>query len=816
MLRSTLTAFYRSFTRHPLYALLNLLGLSLGIAVFLTLALFCRFETSFERWLPNASRLHVIETTYTLNNTISPPSPGTSGSLLDDLKTDFQVEGTRVQDNNLTVHLGGQSTKERLERVDAEFFKVFGLRLVVGDTGTALASPDRVVISKTMAAKYFPGVALTAVIGKTLHLTHSDGSFDYRVSGILDDVPDTSDLGFNFVILMTPEHMAAADNWKNYGSQRLATYILATPAEAARIDKAFPDFIDRHASQNFSPDIPHTILRLSTLPLTQLHLQDAKTRTSVYALGVVGILAFLIAAINYINLATARAGMRAREVAVRKTLGATQGALRTQFLCEAALTTLIAALIGLSLVEISLPLINAFGNLKLKLDYVSEGLTLLGAGVFVVATGLLAGLYPAFVLAAFKPAQVLASSRTPAGGRWAIRTREALVVLQFTVVVAFFILITGFFSQLQHMKTADLGFSREGVLITSSTSDAAVSDSQRDAVWSAFKAIPGTMAVTAGNTAPGDETETNGSSIKPAGHAGATLSINWIRTGPDFFATYGGHLTAGRWLDPARGDDRYTVRVDGKVQPQAATEVTNVLINRKALKLLNLASPQAALNQVLEFDGDHKVRIAGVVEDMRFRSPKDPIPATLYLLDPTPYNHAITGVRFAGIPASVMRDRMQVAWRSIAPDVPFETVSAIDNMDAYAKPDRNRSNLFSVGAGVAALIGCIGLYGMAAFNTSRRAREIGLRKVLGASSGQLTRLLVGQFLRPVIIANLLAWPLAYLALKQWLSQFDEAIPINPLYFITASAIAILIALMTVGGLALVSARLEPGKALRHE
>ncbi len=163
-----------------------------------------------------------------------------------------------------------------------------------------------------------------------------------------------------------------------------------------------------------------------------------------------------------------------------------------------------------------------------------------------------------------------------------------------------------------------------------------------------------------------------------------------------------------------------------------------------------------------------------------------------------------------------MRARLTNAWRGIVPDVPFKIVSAADNLDEYYKPDRNRSNLFSLGAIIAALIGCIGLYGMAAFNTSRRAREIGLRKVLGASSGQVTGLLVGQFLRPVVLANLIAWPVAYFALHQWLSQFEDPIAISPIYFIAATIGAVLIALITVGGLALINARAEPGKALRHD
>ena len=817
MLGSTFTAFYRSFTRHPLYALLNLIGLSFGIAVFITLGLFFHFETTYERWLPNINRLYVAEYRWSLNGGIGDPWVHTSGAVLDDLKADYPVHGTRIMDRTATVHMGAQATGESVQRVDSEFFSVTGLTLIAGDTATSLDAPDKVVLTRAMADKYFPDQAPQTVIGKVMRLTDEEGTRNYRISGVMRTPPDNSDIPLKFVRLLTPAYTSTSDGFHNYGSQRLTTLILSDPAASAHLAPLLPAFLDRHAAKDFKPTVPHTILHLSLYPLGDVHLQDPKTRTNVFTLGIVGLLAFFIAAINYVNLSTARAGMRAREVAVRKTLGATQGMLRTQFLCEALLTTLVAALIGLSLVELSLPLINAAGGLSLKLDYVAQGLPLALAGVFILLAGLLAGLYPAFVLAGFKPAQVLASSRTPAGGRWAIRTREALVVMQFAVVVAFFIMIAGFFAQLQHMKTADLGFRRDGILVTDSTYDPALSDGQRDAIWSAFRATPGVVAVTAGWTGPGNDDESDGGSIVPDGYTGPVKSIQWVCTGPDYFTTYGAHLIAGRWLDTAHGDDQFIHRdATGKKLPDVPGEVTNVIINRKALAFLGYASPQAALGRTAVFNDTHHIRIAGVIEDVRFHSPKTPLPPTVYLLDPRPVDISITGIRYAGMPATAMRARLAATWRGIAPDVPFKATSAADNLDEYYKSDRNRSNLFSIGAIIAALIGCIGLYGMAAFNTSRRAREIGLRKVLGASSGQVTGLLVGQFLRPVVLANLIAWPVAWFALQQWLAQFEDPVAISPLYFVAATAGAILIALVTVGGLALINARAEPGKALRHD
>jgi putative ABC transport system permease protein len=819
MLKSTFITFFRSFTRHPLYALLNLLGLSFGIAVLITLSLFFRFETTFEQWVPNVDKLYTVQNSWNFSGQFTAPEEGVSGQLLTDLQTDYpDLVGTRLWDQDVTVHSGAQSNRENEMVVDGNFFSVFDIPLVAGSKSTALSSPNAVMITQSLASKYFPGQKPAILIGRTMRLTDDEDTHDYRISAVLADIPANSQLSadkgrsrMDVIRLLTPQHTDLISNWKNYGSQRLLTILKMTPERAARFNTDMPAFLDLHASAGFAPDVPHTILHVKAFPFKDVHLQNEKTRSSVYVLALVGMLAFLIAAINYINLATARAGMRAREVAVRKTLGATQGQLRTQFLGETVLVTLAAMLVGLSLVELSLPFINSFGGLTLKMDYLRDGLTLGAIGGFVMAVGFLAGLYPAFVLAGFKPAQVLAASRTPAGGRWAIRTREALVVLQFAVVIAFFIMITGFFSQIRHMKDADLGFSREGVLITSSTFDSAVTDAQREAVWAALRALPGAVAVTAGNGAPGDSSQTNNTLASVPGFVGTREpSVSYVFTGRDYFKTYGGRLIAGRDFDPNRADDEY---IDGDARKPG--QISNVVANRSAVILLGLKSPDAAIGQLLNFD-DAQVRIIGVVEDMRFRSPKHKVASTLYVHYAHPHRHAITGLRYSGVSEPVMRARMQTVWRQIAPNVPFDTTSVAENIDRYYKPDRNRTNLFSTGAGIAALIGCIGLYGMAAFNTSRRMREVGLRKVLGASRGQVTRLLVGQFLRPVLIANLFAWPAAYFALKNWLSQFDDPIALNVGYFVVASLVALLIALLTVAGLAMASASTEPGRALRHD
>ncbi len=816
MFRSASIAFYRSFTRHPLYAILNLVGLSLGLAAFITLSLFVHFETSYENWIPNADQVYAVESHWLTPGTVNGEWPKAMTGLLTEMNSDFpQIIGTRLWSQEVTVHTGTQSLRGQEELVDADFFKVFDLPLVAGSKAFALTAPDAVMLTEAQAKAYFPNLTATAVLGQTLTLTDIEGTQLYRVTAILRDAPATTDLRFNIVRVITPQTRSVYKNWTNWASREAEIYLhFSRPSDADQLNANFDRFTDNHAGNFFGDIAAHKSLRLRVLPLKALHLANIKTRISVLSLGGVGVLALVIAIINYLNLATARATMRAREVAIRKTLGATQSSLRGQFLAESVFMTALSGLFAVSLVELCLPLINRLGGLDLSLASVHDprGLVFL-CGVLLV-TGILAGLYPAFILSAFKPAVILSSSRTPAGGRFSVSLREGLVILQFGVVIAFFILIGGFFAQIEYIGSRDIGFRRDGLLITSSTYDPALTQAQRETFWTALRTLPNVVSVTAADGAPGDESMENITSAGPQGLQGRKAAIGMSFYGPDYFKTYEARLLAGRFQsEDFAGDAFMGVDAKGNLLPGPY----GVVLNEKAVTYLGFRTPNEAIGKVFSFGNGHRSgRVIGVVGDMRFRSSKTVIQPQLYLFEPHPDYHILTILRYSDVSEPVMRARMADLWRDIAPNVPFETVSAIANLDKYDSPDRNRSNLFSIGAVVAAVLGSIGLYGMASFNTSRRSLEIGLRKVLGAARGQVVRLLVGQFMRPVLLANVIAWPVAYFALTEWLSQFDDRIPITPVYFLGATATAFVIAILTVAGLAIFSASTEPGKALRRD
>ncbi len=815
MLRSILVAFWRSFTRRPLYAALNLLGLSLGVATFLTLSLLYRFETSYERWTPERGKIYAGGVAYNIPGFSNATRVGAMGGLLEEMKADYpDVRGVRDWSQQATVHRGAVATAEQMELVDPEFLDFFQVPLLAGDARTALADPSRMAISEDLARKYFGTVD---VVGRTLEMTDTEGRASYTISAVLKTLPKNSSLKLDMLRPLTAVRTAKEESWHHWGSIQLNTFFkFDRPEQARALEAQLPAFVDRRVGKTFGDVVPHEMLSLKFVPVGDVHLLDPKQRAAVDTLGVVGIVALALALINYVNLATARAGLRAREVAVRKTLGAGPGTLRIQFLGEAAVTIALAFLIGLAVVELALPLINAAGGLSLDLDYRQDGAWVAGVFGVVLAAGLLAAVYPAFMLAAFKPAQVLASSRAPSGGRFGARLREALVVCQFAAVVAAFVLMLGFLGQIRHMQDADLGYRRDGLFLVTATRGVGVTPEQRNAYWEAVKRVPGVIAVTASSNAPADDSFNSNSTatrLDRAARPGLSPTLNLSSIGPDYFQALGGKLIAGRLLDLQHGGDE---QYDPKATPDT---VTNVVISRATVKLMEYASPEEALDKLMDFAG-RKVRVVGVVEDMRFYSPMEKVSAKIYLFSGYPAwwpaDWPITMVRYSGVDDAAMRARLEAAWRQAAPSTPFEGKTALANLDRYYKPQRDRSNLFSLGAAAGAGIGCIGLYGLAAFNTSRRAREVGLRKVLGASSPQVARLLIGQFLRPILIACLIAWPLAWWALRRWLSQFDDPVGVGPGIFLAGAAVALAIGLATVGGLGWAAAATSPGKALRSE
>jgi putative ABC transport system permease protein len=593
---------------------------------------------------------------------------------------------------------------------------------------------------------------------------------------------------------------------------------IPSAADAAAVNARLRDFVRRRASGPGDAELgpgAEDQMELTLVPVPAAHFHDVNVsaevpgvdRRVVFSLAVVGVMALLTAAINYINLATARAGLRAREVALRKVVGATRGTLLRQFLAEAIAVVALAALIGLAATELALPVVNALGGWAVRLDYAVVLPWLLG---LIVVVGLGAGAYPAVLLANYRPATVLASARTPAGGRMGTRLRSLLVLVQFVSAIAFGICTLVIDSQADLLRNADRGFDRNGLIIVRSL-DADELQSRQVAILDALRHVPGVVSATLSDREP-DSNNSSNLSITVPGLPGPDPSMMRETVGDDYLPTYGVHLLAGRWFDAAHRQDDLNGRPMGHAS-------WNVVINRAALPLLGLHDPQAALGKSFSMDtlsGRATLEVIGVTQDVRFMSPRQPVAGQMYVHDSTSIQYGQGAIRFSGVPRAEMLRRLQAAWRSMAPDNPFVASTADQRLEQFYKPDQQRARLFSAGAVLAVLIACVGLYGLASFSTARRMQEIGIRKVLGASTRDVLVLLVGQFVRPVLLANLIAWPIAWIVARSWLAGFDQRISLSPLYFLEAGAVALAIAVLTVLGQAWRVAQAEPARALRYE
>tara|TARA_B100000678_G_scaffold289076_1_gene298860 strand:+ start:1581 stop:3986 length:2406 start_codon:yes stop_codon:yes gene_type:complete len=801
MNRFALLSLYRSLTRHKLYAALNIGGLAIGIAVFIVLGLYVRFETSYDRWVPDHENLYMVQSDFNL-----PGSPfdgvsfQTPWALLDMLKeTDPELVGTNMMPAYGSVIRDGVGTAENIAPVDPGFLDFFRLDVVAGSRD-ALKSPQNAVLTEAVAERYFPS---GDPIGRTITISHDEGPTNYTVGAVVRDLPENTQFDFSILIpIVKSTSPTVIAEERNLGALTAMTYVrLDSPAAKRAFVDSMPAFVERHGGD--LGENPQDMLSYVVEPIGDFHLgtSDSLPQT-VATLGIVGLVTLLIALTNYVNLATARSGLRAREVAMRKVLGADRGKVMRQFMGEAILTVAIAALLGLIVAELGLPFVNATGGLSLDIPYalVVPALVLLS-----IVAGVLAGFYPAMVVSRFQPAAVLASSRSPGGGKGGTRVREALVVFQFGLSIAFMIGTAVMMAQTSYVRDADLGFEREGLLVMSTFNDPGLDTAAKDTLMARFREIPQVTSVTSATMAAGGSGSNTGENVPVPGVPGDGPSLRKIIVEANFFETYGIAKVAGRLFDPQFGrDDATETEDEGNF---------NIVINRRAISALGFASAEDALGKTV--GGSRPRTIIGVVEDVRYTSARAEIGPTFYVYKTRQPDYAIATLKFTGDPRPV-KEAVEAAWQQTAGALPLGMETTDERLESFYEADERTARLFAIGAGLAVLIGVVGLWGLASFNTARRTKEIGIRKSLGASASDIVKLLVGQFMRPVLIANLIAWPLAFYAMRTWLAGFDDRIALSPVYFIGASLVALAIAVLTVLGQSLRASRTAPAWALRHD
>lgn len=814
MVSNWLIIAFRNLMRHKLYSTINVLGLAVGLAACLMIAVLVRFETSFDTYHENADRIVRINRLDQMAGREPRISSGTSLPVGPALASALpEVEAmARVATFGAIFRHEGSVLRQRVHRVDPEYFRLFDVRFLRGDAATALATPDSVVLTQETAHILF---GTQDPMGRTLELTTGRV---WRVTAVIADPPLNSSirprilvqLGASFSDSTDRDFREKQDRWTSHWVQ---TFLLRAPGvDAGRLEARMAEVLPRIAPDYLPPDKAgdRYTFSLKAQPLTDIHTnpqREAGTPMAVIGgLVSIGALVALVAGINFVNLTTARSSLRGREVAIRKTLGARRGGLVTQFLMESLLLAMAAGLLAVALLELLVPIVLPLVRMPVMPEPLADPVIF---GICVglpLLLGVLAGLYPALILAAFDPVRAMKGE----GGQDRGRLRTMLVVLQFTIAITLGICAVVILSQTRYAATQGLGFERENVLLVRDVALDETKDKRRILVEE-VRRLPGVLRAGYGAWAPGDGSSAT-SDFTVAGDV-VELRVEPVDFG--YLEALSPRLLAGRLFDPARAADIF--QEDGAAGPR---DRANILISAAALPLLGAQTAEQAIGRTLSRGSAIKgslpagLTIVGVIDDLRFTSARAALEPTILVIDQDQRDLLV--LRFADGQARSVLAALGDTWRRLNPDVPLRWEFLDEQLAAQYAAEERQGVVIAVFAGLAMIIGCLGLYGLAAFAAQRRTREIGLRKVMGASVGQIVQLLVWQFSRPVFAANLIAWPLAWLLASHWLSGFAARISLGPLPFLLAGTVTILIAWLTVAGHAAQVAAARPSRALRHE
>jgi putative ABC transport system permease protein len=838
MFKHQILAAVRHIARRRALSALNIVGLAVGLACCLLIGQYVYDEWSFDRFHDGADRIFRV-----VNDTPEGGWAVTGPGFALHLPSDYaEIEAVaRVHRSQAIVspEVGTRFTEQRVLHVDPAFLDVFSFTLISGDAATALADPSGVLLTQSASRRYFgDGEA----IGQTLVL---EGRADrpYRVTGVLANPPLNSHLQFDLVSnwATLTAGLGVPEMINSFWWPQVWTYVrLGEGADAVALDADLAAFARRHREPEVAARFIPRLEPLTEIRLHAAYEARAGSIASVRLFGVIAIVVLLLACVNFMNLSTARGAERAREVGVRKTLGARRSQVAAQFLGEAMLLSGVAAALALSLAAVALPWFNDLAGKDLSLVAVLGPGLWASIAVLVLGTGIAAGSYPAFVLSRYQPVRVLKGAANPAGGAG---LRRALVVFQFTVSVALLAGTAVAFQQLAFMRDANLGFDKEHTLVLPADGLTAGVDGRYTGFGGAeatpdryaslrdeLERLPSVRRVTASTTSPGFGSGMGRYLFEAEGRqpGGESDRMRLDLVGHGYFEQFGLQMLAGRSFLPDFVGDRGRIELAefGQMRIPHYRD-RGVVLNEAAARHMGW-TPEGAIGQsvrfyIVESDivyQDFRGQVVGIVEDHHAGSLHERIEPHAYQLaeapDGSPMYLQYVLVKLGPGDARETLAAAEAAWQRVLPDQPFESAFLDAEIDALYQAEIRQSQVIAAFTALAGLIACFGLFGLSAYATERRRKELGVRKVLGARTGQLVALVAREFVVLVAVAAVLATPIAWIVMGRWLEGFAYQITLGPWLFVLAGLTALLVALLTVSGQALRAALADPVAAIRRE
>ena len=803
MIYNYLKTAWRNLLRNKSYMLINVLGLTVGIAACLLIFMVVRFETSFDNFHPKRNNVYRVVSEFETEDGVS-HSPGAPFPVIPALRIDFpqmkQVAGIMQSINDQVTIPTDDATPQKkfLESfyfAEPQFFSLFNFPWLAGDPKTSLTDPGNVVITRKLAEKYFTD--WKSAMGKTITRNNKEV---YKISGILENVPANTDFPLTHVASYSSiKNTNVARNLNDWISTFSGSYAFVEMPDnysVEQFNKDLRNFVKKHKPVEYQKD------KLIAQPLTAIHFDDefgtygghTFSKSLITALILIGIFLLVIACVNFINLATAQAVNRAKEVGVRKVLGSNRQQLAFQFLSETGLITFIALLIAIIVAMVTLPFLNKLLETSMTFSFVKEPALI----VFLLATGLvvtlLSGLYPAFVISGYNPINALKSKVAARSGS-GITLRRGLVILQFTIAHILIIGMIIVVSQMRFFKNATLGFDKASIINVPLPNDS-ISKLAFTPLHNQLKQNPNILHASFSFASP--SADGNWQSDFRYDHSAKNLNwtanLKWADTG--YFATYNLKFVAGR---PYYHSD--TVR--------------EFVINETLMRKLGVRDPQQAIGKELNFwDGSMVGPIVGVVRDFNSYSLREPMAPVVLGTFRDVY-------QTINIKIKPGKDKETLAfveqhWNKAFPDYVYEHRFLDETIAGFYRQENQLSILYRIFAGIAIFISCLGLYGLVSFMAAQRTREVGIRKVLGASTGNIVYLLSKEFSLLIIIAFAIAGPIAWYIMHNWLQNYTYRVNMGVSVFLAAIIGSMIIAWITVGHRAIKAALVNPVKSLRTE
>lgn len=818
---------WRTILRHKLYSVINILGLAIGIAACLFIFLFIRYETSYDNWMPNADNIYRVNYASFYkngNDVVSVRAPGIAKAVFEQRFPEIE-EATRFYPVEPVITLHGKEFKEMSWMADRNFFKVFNLNFLEGTTGTAFNELTNIVISKKMAVKYF---ADQSPMGQVISLEVTDNSghnqekSDFEVTGVFENFPKNSEFDFEIIFPLDDnlyENNASVNGgWFNlWGFLYLRVKDGTNPNIISdQLESLVAKSVPKHDDRNVE-------LSITNIKDTHLHsterdggFKPVGSIMQIYTFGVVAFLILIIACINFMNLSTARSMQRAKEVSMRKVLGANRNQLIRQFLGENIFFACVGLFLALVFVEVGLPLFNNLTDLSINIEYFNDPILLIVGLILVLIVGVFAGLYPAFYLTAFRPSEVF-NGGIVNDRKEGVSLRKGLTIFQFSISITLIISTIVVYSQNQYALNKDLGFDKENKFIVRNIGRS-YSKQFRLAMTEEIERLPSVKEVSLSIVVPGDSAGWH-SYYKVIGSKNSELkTITQLPIDHNYFKVYEIPVLAGRNFDGTRENDIMRVELtpesDIIKEPNGGegNQIVSIILNESAVRQLGFASPEEALEQLIE-SNNIEYKVIGVVPDTHFNSLRSTFQSFIYLIYPDLHFSLTVDYKESTNTIKLQQD-IEGIWKRFLPDVGFTYDFVDDIVAAQYALETKQSQMLSVFSILVVIVACLGLYGLAAFTVEQRTKEIAIRKVHGANIWDVIKLLLLQFSMPVLLSNIIAWPIAWYAMSDYLESFVFRIDLGVSYFIGTGVLALIIAWITTSYHAYKAAQTNPAIVLR--